>query len=433
VNIPAIISLEEFREERRKAMTPPRETRFGRVSYGEVRTRERRPPDYIIADWMVRREQSFLAGESQSGKSFLATHAGLCVAAGMPFMGRAVKQGLVIYLAAESGTGVLDQRIPAWMEHYGKDLQDIPFEILTTRVDLFHDASSGGHIDVLLEAVGNISREWNMPPLLIIVDTFNKVMPGGNENDGRDVSKVLINMDRLSRETGAHVCTVHHLPKAGGTMRGHGSLKADVDTVGLLSVEPATKIRTMVFDKVKDGANGGKLQFELLYVPLGHREDGQEFGSCVVLPIGKKAEAQAQEAVGFKLSDSEYVFMQSLFEAMKKKPEPLPEGYALPGAANGLTLYDSMTAIYAKKVPFWNEGGFSEDEVKAAKEKHRNKRRSDFERIQKWLIKAGVIRVQEPYIWHTGKALRAFPHTLPKTQNTVTPEVLKELDGVANF
>jgi hypothetical protein len=426
-----ILPFEDFKAETEALLKPPRETRFGRVSYGEIRNRERKPPDYIIADWMVRKEQSFLAGESQSGKSFLATHAGLCVAAGMPFMGKAVKQGLVIYLAAESGTGVLDQRIPAWMEHYGQKLGDIPFEVLTSRVDLFRGASDGGHIEQLIEATSNIGREWGMDPALVIIDTFNKVMPGGNENDGRDVSRVLVNMDRISRETGAHVCTVHHLPKAGGTMRGHGSLKADVDTVAMLTVDPATKIRTMTFDKTKDSGNGARLQFELLYVHLGKREDGQDFGSCVVLPLGKKAEARAEERIGFKLNDTETIFMECVFEAQKTKGQHVPEGLMVPKSVSTITLYDEVKRIYAKKHPFSADPDATPEEVKKAKDDHKFRLRKEFEKQQKTLQRYGVIGISDPWIWWAGKPLRAFLHTMPKKDEPAAPAAISaELEDI---
>ena len=162
---------------------PPRETRFGRISFGQLRDRKAKAPNYVIDDWMVAREQSMLAGESQSGKSFLGIHAALSIAAGMPIFGRRVSPGLVIYQAGESGTGVLDLRIPAWTQHFGAELPEhMPFEILPAKVDLW---SEQGNAKAFIETVKAIAEEHKPVPLrAVFIDTLSKAMAGANENDG---------------------------------------------------------------------------------------------------------------------------------------------------------------------------------------------------------------------------------------------------------
>lgn len=61
---------------------------------------------------------SMLFGETGSAKTFLVIHLALCISLGWKFFGRKVRQGLVVYIAAEAGISVR-QRIGAFRHHYG--------------------------------------------------------------------------------------------------------------------------------------------------------------------------------------------------------------------------------------------------------------------------------------------------------------------------
>lgn len=321
---PQILTFDEFERAALAAMTPPpppREKRLGRISIGEIAVREKvAPPEYVIDGWMIAREQSFLAGESQSGKSFLALHAAMSIATGRDILGRKTKPGLVIYQAGESGFGVTSLRIPAWIQQFGEgvDFSAVPFEIIPAKVNLFRP---DGNAEEFHAVVRTIQKEWQARAQLraIIIDTMSKVMSGANENDGRDVGRVLEHGERLSRETGAHVCFVHHLPKNGTGMRGHGSLKGDTDSVVMVR-SSESGVRTVTFDKVKDGEAGGRLSFELMQTVIGYRdEDGERITSCVVMPVGdKEAARKSEESKGFALGVNEAPIFAALMAGIKK-------------------------------------------------------------------------------------------------------------------
>lgn len=379
----------------------PRECRLGRVSLAEISTRKIVPPDFVVDDWMVAREQSFLAGESQSGKSFLALHAGMCVATGREVLGKKTAQGLVIYQAGESGFGVTGLRIPAWLQHYGEgvDPTEVPFEILPARVNLFRE---GGNAAEFHEAIANIAREWEdkFPLKLVVIDTMSKAMAGANENDGRDVGRVLEHCERISRATGAHVCVVHHLPKNGVGMRGHGSLKGDTDSV--VMVKKGEKgVRIVEFDKVKDGEAGGKMHFELMQVELGKRDDGKPITSCVVLPVGEKdAARKAEEAKGFALRPKEEPIFRALMEAQKKAGRFATAEMEDAGVPSGMVAvhYEDWREAY-KGETIGGDGG---------EPKSNDAIRKDFERYREGLIKFGIIGWKRPWVWATGKRVRGF-------------------------
>lgn len=406
---PPVMGFDEFEALAVAAMTPPpppRETRLGRVSIGEIAKIEKvKPPEYVVDGWMIAREQSFLAGESQSGKSFLALHAAMSIATGRDVLGRRTKPGLVIYQAGESGFGVTSLRIPAWIQEFGSgvDFSTVPFEIIPAKVNLFRP---DGNAEEFLQVVKAIQKEWEGRAELraVIIDTMSKVMSGANENDGRDVGRVLEQGERLSRETGAHVCFVHHLPKNGTGMRGHGSLKGDTDSVVMVR-SSESGVRTVTFDKVKDGEAGEKMSFELMQTTIGYRdEDGKPITSCVVMPVGEKEAARkAAGAQGFLIRPNEEAFVRALFNSIKARGVYATDEMERAGVPAGAVAvsYQDWRDEFARVGPAGDDG---EALSKEAIRKH-------FERRRDGLIKFGVIGWARPWLWHTGKALRNFPET----------------------
>ena len=72
-------------------------------------------------------------GHPGSGKSFLALDWALHIALGWDWQGRKVKQGLVIYVAAEGITG-LRNRVEAFRRHH--DVKGIPFALVPCAIDM---------------------------------------------------------------------------------------------------------------------------------------------------------------------------------------------------------------------------------------------------------------------------------------------------------
>lgn len=401
---PPILTIEEYEAASAELFRPPREKRFGRVSLGEIARRAVLPPDFVIDDWMVAREQSFLAGESQSGKSFLAMHAAMSIATGRDVLGMKTKQGLVIYQAGESGLGVTGLRVPAWLQHYGQDIdpEGIPIEFLPARVNLFSENGNAGEFHQAIEA---IRQEWadRFPLRLVIIDTMSKAMSGANENDGRDVGRVLEHCERISRDTGAHVCIVHHLPKNGVGMRGHGSLKGDTDSVVMVKLGD-NKVRSVIFDKVKDGEAGGKLHFELMQVKLGQRDDGKPITSCVVLPVGEKDAAKKAEAArGFLLRPNEEVIFRALMNALKKRGRLATAEMITQGVPEGAEVVENSDwrEEYRSIAPPDGEGAPpSTDAIKKHMQRH-------FPALARY----EVVGWRNPWMWWTGRPVRNFPET----------------------
>lgn len=93
--------------------------------------------EYLVDGWIVV-GLNVDVGEPGSKKSFVALDQGLCIAAGVPWLGHEVKQGPVVYIAAEGAYG-LKRRRDAWMAE--RNVSDVPdFHIIAEAPRLMEDA-----------------------------------------------------------------------------------------------------------------------------------------------------------------------------------------------------------------------------------------------------------------------------------------------------
>ena len=229
---------------------------------------------WIIDDVLPVGELAVLYGESGAGKSFMAIDMGMCIARGVPWRGKPVQQGRVVYIAAEGSYGAR-LRLYAYAKHYGLDLGAIPFEVVNAAPNLM----------LAPEAV-ELARALG-PCAAVIVDTFARVMPGGNENGAEDVGKVIQNCKGIHRATGGIVVAVHHAGKdASKGARGWSGLRAAADAE--FEVVRDGHVRDMRVSKQKDGDDGAQFGFRLLVVELPATAAGKLRSSCVVEHTAEK-------------------------------------------------------------------------------------------------------------------------------------------------
>ena len=272
------------------------------------------------------------------------------VAAGLPWFGRRVKQGAVVYVAAEAGKRIYN-RVHAWrlrhrparefptfepgsmakkvyrnaMKERGGAApqmaagQKMPFYCVPIQIDL---CTADEDLDELIEAIRDACGDDS--PVLIVVDTVNRVMAGGDENSSQDMGALIASADRLRDEFGANVCMVHHLGKdASRGARGHSSLKGAVDAEIEVTRDDDAKLSTARVTKQRDGETGEKVHFALEVVTIGeNKETGEEVTSCVVAAPDAERVAQAKRP---KLGRAEQIALnalKALIEAQGTTPPP---------------------------------------------------------------------------------------------------------------
>lgn len=211
---------------------------------------DRPQPDYIIDQLLPEGALAELVGDSESLKSFFAIHLGLAVAAELSdFFGLdIVRHGAVLYICAEGG-GAFQFRLRAWGTAHDVDITTLPFYTIATPVNL-RDATFQQQLRAIVASVR---------PILIIVDTLHRCLPGAEENSSKDLGEVVGFATRLQADSGAAVLFLHHPPKndLGGRGRGSSALYFAADTELSAVVEgeenaDGTKVVVVSVKKQKD-------------------------------------------------------------------------------------------------------------------------------------------------------------------------------------
>lgn len=215
---------------------------------------------------------SIIYGESNSGKSFVAMDMGYHIAAGLSWGGRKTARGAVVWVAAEGGRGVY-KRLAAWrMKH--KISGKVPFYVVPCPVDLRSPAGQAKQLVDLIKQIGEIEGQ---PVQLVIIDTLNRVMAGGDENSAVDMGQLVHHFDLMRDALKAHLMVVHHSGKDKFRgARGHSSLRAATDT------ELEVDNHTIVATKQRDMESNTRIRFKLHPAPLGPDNLGNDMTSCWV-------------------------------------------------------------------------------------------------------------------------------------------------------
>lgn len=231
-------------------------------------------PKWIIKGVLPEADLGVIFGQSGSGKSFAILDMMLSVCRGVEWRGRRVRQGRVLYVAAEGGGGV-SQRLKAYEQRHNLKIADLPLGIV-------HDAPNlllEGDVTELVKAIiaagsGDI----------IVLDTLAQMTPGGNENSGEDMGLAVSHCRAIREATGSMVILVHHSGKDQSKgARGWSGLRGATDVELEVTYEKGDPVRVLRVSKQKDGADDLSWAFKLDEVTLGMDEDGDVLSSMVVV------------------------------------------------------------------------------------------------------------------------------------------------------
>ncbi len=211
------------------------------ISLADMMARE------YVANWLIDGliEQSDLGlifGASGGGKSFVVLDMAYCIAAGIPYHGRATKKTGVLYVCGEGHSG-LQKRIKAI--HIDKGCTELPNIHITTVPAAFIDENSAIAIQNTIKAIGNIG--------VVFVDTFHRNLGNGDENSAKDIAKFLQNIDLYLRSIGVAVIPVHHSGNdSNGRSRGSSSIRAAMDVEYEVKKDADNEIITVTNTKMKN-------------------------------------------------------------------------------------------------------------------------------------------------------------------------------------
>lgn len=342
---------------------------------------ERPRSHYLIKGVLPRRGIGVMFGETGSAKTFTALDMVLAVGRGIPWRGHRVARAGVVYICAEGVSGFVD-RVRAYLLHHHLT-PDEPFaEVITATVNLLEP---GDQIEELAASIKDAAERIG-PIGVIVVDTLNRSMPGGDENSPDDMSAFVANVSRLAETVGAFALVVHHAGKdpARGA-RGHSSLKAAADVeIEIAMAEGVGRVLTIT--KSRDGESGARYGFRLEVVELGHDEDGDAITSCVVVPTDAPPPADRR---GRELSGVARVALKAIQEALAEYGETMPATSSIPPNVRAVALDHWRTRFDLR---YGSDG----------RERKAGSLTKAFNRGKEALLKANLVGISDPFAWKTG-------------------------------
>lgn len=195
--------------------------------------RSRPTPQWWVQGLFQQSTVAVLAGRGGIGKSFVMLDICARIASGVPeFFGQKVKQGRVMYVAAE-GAETFITRIAAWETENSTKLDESRFGLIEDGVNMSSEESVANLIERVIEHESDF----------IVLDTFSQLSNVDNENDASQTAAVMKAALRLRKaRPNATVVFVHHAGKATGKFRGSSAIRDNVDT--LISVSYHSKDST---------------------------------------------------------------------------------------------------------------------------------------------------------------------------------------------
>lgn len=363
-----------------------------------------RQPDlsgfWLIKKFLPAEGLALIYGHPGSAKTFFALDMAFAVALGRPWRGKAVQQGLVVYVAAEGANGIR-QRVEAFKRANGLT-ERLPIAIIPTPIDM---QAANADTKRLAETIRHAAEASGMKPALVIVDTISKTFGAGKENTD-DMATYVANCGHIAAEFSCCVMPVHHRPKDAESKdpRGHSSLRGGCDTIILTE---GSKIRKATVTKQKDGEDGETFTFDLLQVELGFDDDGEAVNSCVVREISAALSpvTDPQTAAFNKLSSGQKITLEALGLALEDEGQLVPE--CIPANVINRLLVGKVVSIDA-----WNRlflatsaidrtdpGQSRDDGAGQMPDRLPDTLRKTFSRHRQSLQTKGFVGVWEQYAW----------------------------------
>lgn len=214
-------------------------------------------------------------GGSGTFKSFIAIDLALHVAHGLPWLGKKTRQGKVLFVAAEGGSG-LWRRVVAWHREHRLKWQDVAVYVLPIAIDLGEGCA---RVQGAMDALG-------VRPDLVVIDTLSQTF-AGEENSAAEVSGYLRELGLWFRNAWlASVLVVHHTGhQATERPRGSSAIRANVDFMFGVFRDEKEMLATVECAKQKDGELFDPTTFSLKVVQLALDDDGDPITSLVATSL----------------------------------------------------------------------------------------------------------------------------------------------------
>lgn len=239
-------------------------------------------PRWLIKGVLPEVGVAVLGGQFSSGKTLIGLDVSLSLIYGRPFLGRKVKRGGVLWLAAESQGEIAPRIFAARRERYDDDSNStIPLQVAES-------LPTGSTADILTKIEGMIRAAHgsfadacpNHPLRLVVIDTMAAAFLLEDENKNSEAALVMRRLGDIARTYGVLIMPVHHFGKEAGTgLRGASAFSGGADAILACKagIDPQTGVdtsdRTLSVTKLRGGQPGPLATYSVMSTVIGYDED----------------------------------------------------------------------------------------------------------------------------------------------------------------
>lgn len=278
---------------------------------------------WLIRDIIPQEGKGLFAGQFATGKTFGVFDLSASVMTGTPFAGRRVmRRGGVLFVAAE-GAFEIPIRLRGLVQgKLGAGAGDrLPFAWIEECPRLLDADAVSKLVATAQAAADHLSETFDLPLVLIIIDTVAAGAGFQDENSAAETQRVMNAMEALSHQTGAFVLGVDHFGKSVETgTRGSSAKEAAADVVLAMLAnrdEAGTISNTrMAVRKVRGGRCGYEIPYSLEVVTVGETYDREPITTCVVQWQTDRTSVAATAAAKERWPTSLKVFREALMASL---------------------------------------------------------------------------------------------------------------------
>jgi hypothetical protein len=176
--------------------------------------------DWAVDQLLARPSLNLLVGDAGSKKSYLALDLAVCVALGLPWLGKPVTQSPVLVVDEEAGPPLFFSRLSAALHaRQAPPAAPVHFTSLAG-FDLRQPPDA--------QAILDLCRKRRAG--LIVIDSLSGFLRGPVGDGLSAIYPVLFNLRRLAEQAAAAILLIHHTNKTGG-LRGSSIISISADLV----------------------------------------------------------------------------------------------------------------------------------------------------------------------------------------------------------
>jgi hypothetical protein len=225
-------------------------------------------PEYFVEDIMPEESFGFVIGEPGCLKSFIVLGLALSAAAGLDeWLGYKInKHGPSVYVTTE-GLSDVKNRMMAWEKMTGIDTDTIPFYLTPDSMNFMQKPD----VYKMTRTVQKAQTLEGKPPVLVVIDTASRVLPGADENLQKDMTLFIAACDYIRQSFKTCVLAVHHMSRnSNGTMRGSTVFDGAADFILWVQRERGQLIGSVTATKIKTAQDGWSIDFTAIKVDLSN-------------------------------------------------------------------------------------------------------------------------------------------------------------------